>query len=80
MAKKIEVLGSGCARCKQTAKVMQMAVEELGIDAVIEKIEDINEIIDRGVLATPAVAINGKIVFSGKIPSLKEAKSLLSKS
>lgn len=80
MAKKIEVLGSGCARCKQTAKVMQMAVEELGIDAVIKKVEDINEIIDRGVLATPAVAINGKIVFSGKILSLKEAKSLLSKS
>ncbi|MGJ8454452.1 thioredoxin family protein [Pseudothermotoga sp. U03pept] len=80
MTKKIEVLGSGCARCKQTTKVMEMAVKELGIDAVVEKVEDINEIVNRGVMATPAVAINGKIVFSGKIPSLEEAKALLSKS
>jgi len=79
MAKKVEVLGSGCARCKQTAKVMEMALKELGIDAVVEKVEDINEIVNRGVVATPAVAINGKIVLSGKMPSLEEAKAVLSK-
>ncbi|MBB6062917.1 small redox-active disulfide protein 2 [Thermosipho japonicus] len=77
MAKKIEILGSGCPRCKQTEKIMKMAVEELNIDATIEKVQDINEIISRGVAATPAVAIDGKIVISGKIPKLEEAKKLL---
>ncbi len=78
MAKKIEILGAGCPRCKQTAKVMEIAAKELGIDAVIEKVEDIEEIIKRGVIATPAVAINGKIVLSGKIPNIAEAKKILS--
>jgi small redox-active disulfide protein 2 len=79
MARKIEVLGAGCPKCKQTIKIMEMAVQELGIDAVIEKVQDINEIISRGVVATPAVAIDGKVVLSGKIPTLDEAKALLSK-
>jgi len=75
--KKIEILGSGCPRCKQTEKIMKIAVEELGIDAKIEKVTDIDEIISRGVISTPAVAIDGKIVISGKIPTLEEAKKLL---
>lgn len=78
MAKKIEILGKGCARCKQTAKIMEMAVKELGIDAFVEKVEDIQQIIDRGVTVTPAVAVDGKIVLSGKIPTLEEAKKILS--
>ncbi|MEM2002605.1 MAG: thioredoxin family protein [Thermosphaera sp.] len=75
--KKIEVLGSGCPKCKQTARIMQMAVEELGIQATVEKVEDINEIINRGIVATPAVVIDGKVVFSGRIPTLDEAKEAL---
>lgn len=78
MAKKIEILGAGCARCKQTAKVMEMAAKELGIDAVVEKVEDIEEIIKRGITATPAVAVNGKIVLAGRIPNMAEAKKILS--
>jgi small redox-active disulfide protein 2 len=54
-----------------------MAIEELGIDAVVEKVQDINEIISRGVVATPAVAVDGKVVISGKIPSLDEVKKVL---
>lgn len=77
MAIKVEILGSGCPRCKQTAKIMEIASKELGIDTNIVKVEDINEIIERGVISTPAVAINGKIVLSGKIPSLDKAKKLL---
>ncbi|MCD6254515.1 MAG: TM0996/MTH895 family glutaredoxin-like protein [Thermotogae bacterium] len=77
MAKKVEVLGSGCPRCKQTIKIMEKAIRELDIDAVVEKVEDVNEIISRGVVSTPAVAIDGKIVLSGKIPTLDEAKTLL---
>lgn len=77
MAVKVEILGSGCPRCKQTTKIMEIASKELGIDVNIVKVEDISEIIERGVISTPAVAINRKIVLSGKIPSLDEAKKLL---
>jgi small redox-active disulfide protein 2 len=79
MAKKVEVFGKGCARCKQTIKIMDMAIKELGVDAVVEKVEDINEIVSRGIAATPAVAVDGKIVLMGKIPTLEEAKKLLMK-
>ncbi|MEJ5258418.1 MAG: thioredoxin family protein [Fervidobacterium sp.] len=79
MARKIEVLGSGCPKCKQTLKIIETAIQELGINAVVEKVQDIDEIISRGVVATPAVAIDGKVVLSGKIPTLDEAKALLSK-
>ncbi|ADA67825.1 redox-active disulfide protein 2 [Thermotoga petrophila RKU-10] len=77
MAKKVEILGKGCPKCKQTEKIVRMAIEELGIDAVVEKVQDINEIISRGVVATPAVAVDGKVVISGKIPSLDEVKKVL---
>ena len=77
MVKKVEVLGSGCPRCEQTIKAVEKAIQELGIDAAIEKVEDINEIISRGVVATPAVAVDGKIVLNGRIPTLDEAKALL---
>ncbi|MDI3473129.1 MAG: hypothetical protein PWQ48_1410 [Thermotogaceae bacterium] len=77
MAKKVEILGKGCPRCKQTEKLVRMAIEELGIEAVVEKVQDINEIISRGVVSTPAVAIDGKIVVSGRIPSLEEVKKFL---
>lgn len=79
MAKKVEVFGKGCARCKQTIKIMDMAIKELGVDAVVEKVEDINEIVSRGIMETPAVAVDGKIVLTGKIPTLEEAKKLLMK-
>jgi len=74
---KIEVYGSGCPRCKQTEKVMKMAVEELGSDATVEKVTDMMAIMEKGVVSTPAVAIDGKIVLSGKIPSIEEAKKLI---
>ena len=74
---KIEVYGSGCPRCKQTEKVMKMAVEELGSDATVEKVTDMMVIMEKGVVSTPAIAIDGKIVLSGKIPSIEEAKKLI---
>ena len=77
MAKKVEVFGKGCARCKQTIKIMETAIKELGVDAVVEKVEDINQIISRGIVATPAIAVDGKIVLTGKIPTLEEAKEIL---
>ncbi|MFW6119494.1 MAG: thioredoxin family protein [Petrotogales bacterium] len=74
---KIEILGSGCPKCKQTEKIMTKAVNELEIDAEVKKVTDISEIMERGIVATPAVSINGKVVISGKIPKLQEAKKLL---
>jgi len=74
---KVEVFGSGCPRCKQTEKVMKMAVEELGLNAVVEKVTDMMAMMEKGIISTPAVAIDGEIVLSGKIPSLEEAKKLL---
>lgn len=74
---KIEILGSGCPKCKQTERVMNKAVKELNIDAKIVKVTDISEIMERGVVATPAVSIDGNIVISGKVPKIEEAKKLL---
>ncbi|MFO7882006.1 MAG: thioredoxin family protein [Kosmotogaceae bacterium] len=74
---KIEVLGSGCPKCKQTEKIMKKAVEELDFDAEVLKVTDISEIMERGVVATPAVSVDGKVIISGKIPKLEEAKKLL---
>ncbi|WP_367356477.1 thioredoxin family protein [Mesotoga sp.] len=74
---KIEIFGSGCPRCKQTEKIMKMAVEEMGSDAIVEKVTDMMVIMEKGIVSTPAVAVDGKIVLSGKIPSLDEAKSLI---
>ena len=75
----IEVFGPGCARCKQTAKIMELALEqlgrELGEDAMVQKVEDMRAGALRGVMTTPAVAIDGRIVSQGKIPTIDEAKS-----
>jgi small redox-active disulfide protein 2 len=73
----IKVLGTGCAKCKTLEKQTLQAVEELGLKAEIIKIEDIVEIMNFGVMTTPALAINGKIVVKGKVPSVAEIKELL---
>ncbi len=77
----IEVFGPGCARCKQTVKVMELALEQLGRrlgeDAMVQKVEDMRAGALRGVITTPAVAIDGRIVSQGKIPTIDEAKALI---
>jgi small redox-active disulfide protein 2 len=74
---RIEVLGSGCARCKRQAQVAERVVKELGIEAEIVKVEDITEIIDRGVMMTPALFIDGKLRSSGRIVEVEELKRML---
>jgi len=76
--KKVEVFGSGCAKCKQTEKIVQMAADELDLQIKLQKVTSISEISARGVMMTPAVAIDGKVVVSGKVPNLEEMKRLLS--
>jgi len=76
---KIEILGSGCAKCKSVEKIIRMTVEKLGISAEIVKIEDLQEIIDRGVMMTPAVFVDGEAKIVGHVPSADEIKKLLLK-
>ncbi|MBD3322781.1 MAG: thioredoxin family protein [Chitinivibrionales bacterium] len=76
--KKIQVLGTGCPKCRKLYEASQKVVEENGIDAEIGKVEDLNEIMNFGVMMTPALAIDGNVVVSGKVPSLEELKKLFS--
>ncbi len=74
---KIQILGSGCPKCRQTEANAREAVKNLVIDAVIEKITDINQIIDFGVTVTPTLVVDGVVKFSGKIPSVEEIENVL---
>jgi small redox-active disulfide protein 2 len=75
----IKVLGTGCPRCKTLEKTTRDVVSEMGIDATIEKEEDIVKIMGYGIMHTPALVINGKVVLSGRVPSASEVKEVLSK-
>ena len=74
---KIEVLGTGCMKCKRLMKNVEAAVKELGIDAEIVKVDDIVEIMDRGVMLTPALAVDGEMKVSGRVADVKEIKEIL---
>ena len=78
---RIQVLGTGCARCKKTAEVMKDAALKLGLvegqDFEFEKVEKIAEIMKFGITMTPGVAIDGKVVLSGRLPSFSEATTFL---
>ena len=74
---KIAILGTGCPKCKQTAEVVRKAVEQAGVDATIHKVEDIKEIMKFKVMTTPAVAFDGQVKISGKVPTVDEVKALL---
>ena len=74
---KIEVLGTGCMKCKRLMKNVETAVKELGIVAEIKKVDDITEIMDRGVMLTPALAVDGEMKISGRVADVKELKEIL---
>jgi small redox-active disulfide protein 2 len=73
----IEVLGPGCARCRETHRVVQQVVDGAHLDCQVEKTESMDRMIELGVLKTPAVAFDGKVVLSGHIPKVEEVKKLL---
>jgi small redox-active disulfide protein 2 len=75
----IKVLGTGCAKCKTLDNMVREKVKELGIDAVVEKEEDIVKIMGYGILSTPGLVINGKVVLSGRLPGAGELTDLLNK-
>lgn len=71
---KIEILGTGCSRCKQLLEVAREALAESGKSAEIDKVESIEEIMKFGVMSTPAIAIDGQVKSAGRIPSKQEIK------
>lgn len=75
--KTITVYGPGCARCKQTEAVVEKAVAASGVAAQIVKVTEYQEIAQAGVLATPAVAVDGVLKIAGKVPSIAEVQRLL---
>ena len=75
----IKVLGTGCTKCKTLEKLTRDAATESGISAEIEKVEDIYKIMSYGVMSTPALVINQKVVVSGRVPSMAELKDILTK-
>jgi small redox-active disulfide protein 2 len=70
----IKVLGPGCPKCKQLDRLVRTVVEENSIDAEVIKVEDIVEIMNAGIMVTPALMINGKLVHKGSVPSKEDLK------
>ena len=75
----IKVLGTGCAKCKSLEKLTNDVVAETGVAATIEKVEDIYKIMQFGVMSTPALVIDKKVVLSGRLPSASELKEIILK-
>ncbi|MBP1765264.1 MAG: Thiol-disulfide isomerase and thioredoxin [Firmicutes bacterium] len=69
MSKKIEILGTGCAKCQKLEANAKKAVELSGVDAAISKVTDINQIANYGVMITPALVLDGQVKVAGKIPT-----------
>lgn len=75
----IKILGMGCCNCKKLQEITEEVVKELGIDAIIEKVQDMPKIMEYGVMRTPALVIDEQVVLQGRIPKKDEVKKLLKK-
>ena len=76
--KELQILGTGCAACNTLAERTAQAAVELGIEHTLEKVGDMNRILAFDVASTPALVVDGKVMVSGRVPSLPELKSMLS--
>lgn len=74
----IKVFGPGCSKCQETERIVCSAVKEAGVDATVEKVSDFKEMMALGIMSTPAVAIDGKVVCTGHVPSKAEVLDWLS--
>jgi small redox-active disulfide protein 2 len=75
--KKIQILGTGCPKCKKLAENAELAAKEMGIEYQLEKVTQINDIMKMGVMITPALAVDGQVKISGKVVSPEDIKKLL---
>jgi small redox-active disulfide protein 2 len=73
----IKILGPGCARCQQLEKITREVVKELGIDADVEEVKDINKIMEYPILTTPGLVINGQLLCAGRVPNKAEITQLI---
>jgi small redox-active disulfide protein 2 len=73
----IQILGTGCPKCKKLAENAEAAAKALGIEYAVEKVTDINEILKHGVMMTPALVVNGVVKVVGKVPEPEAIKALL---
>jgi small redox-active disulfide protein 2 len=76
---KIEILGTGCSKCKHLSANAEAAAKELNIIAEVSKVEDIDKIVEYGVMTTPGLAIDGTVVSAGRVLSKDEIKEIISK-
>ena len=74
--KRIQILGAGCPKCRKLAEAAETAAKELGIEYSIEKVTDMDDILNHGVMMTPALAVDGEVKAVGKIPSVEEMKAM----
>ncbi|MBS0000455.1 MAG: TM0996/MTH895 family glutaredoxin-like protein [Cyclobacteriaceae bacterium] len=75
--KTIKILGTGCPKCKALEKATRDAIQQTGIDADVIKVEDITKIMEYGIMRTPGLVINEKIVSSGRVPGIEEIKNMI---
>lgn len=73
----IKILGTGCPKCQATYQIVEKVVRENGIEAQLTKVEDIVEILNAGVMTTPAVVVDGKVEIKGHVPTVNEVKKIL---
>ena len=76
--KEVKVYGSGCRNCKVTAELIEQISHEISCSIHLEKVTDLEQIMKAGVVSTPAVGVDGKLVHSGSVPTAEQVKSLLS--
>lgn len=74
---KIQILGTGCAKCKKLAETAETAAKELGLDYELVKVTEIGDILDFGIMATPGLAVDGKVLSAGKVPTVEQVRALL---
>jgi len=75
----IKILGPGCPKCKSLEKLTREVVEQTGIEATVTKVDDIVAIMNYGVMSTPALVIDEKVVLKGRVPSADEIKKLITR-
>ena len=76
--KKIQILGTGCAKCQKLAAVANEAAKALGLPYELQKVTDLKQIMSFKVLSTPALVVDGQVKLSGRVPTVEEAKQLIS--
>ena len=75
----LKVLGPGCARCEQLAEITKQAAAELGVEYELEKITDLSEFLDYGLMMTPGLVVDGQLEIQGRVPTVQQVKEVLAR-